>query len=186
MRALAYFVKPQLLGFVAAGFLCLQILTAQPTTAAEITGPAGSSISKMKEGVRMIDLAIISQLESSNNPKAFNWKSKATGLFQLTPVALQDYNVCNPRNKPAYTMNDMWDGRKNRIVAVWFFEQRIPQLLKHYGYEPTTDRILFTWHAGIGNVIKNNMGPATHEFIQSYKDKMRELQNGRFSDAKSI
>ena len=122
----------------------------------------------------MIDLAIISQLESSNNPKAFNWKSKATGLFQITPICLQDYNANHTHKEDRYTMNDMWDGRKNRVVAEWYFFERIPQLLKHFKLSVTPDRILAAYHAGIGNVVNNNIGPATHEYIQNYKDAERE------------
>ena len=49
----------------------------------------------------------IAQIESSGNPKAFNKKSKARGLLQITPIALADWNQMNP--KQTYSEKDLFD-----------------------------------------------------------------------------
>ena len=45
----------------------------------------------------------IYEIESSNNPAAYNKRSKATGLGQITPIALKQFNN---RTGKKYSMDD--------------------------------------------------------------------------------
>ena len=40
-----------------------------------------------------IDIEIIKEIESNGNPLAYNFKSQARGVYQITPICLEDYNI---------------------------------------------------------------------------------------------
>jgi len=89
-----------------------------------------------KEGFAMvkIDMVAIAKLESGNNPSAYNKRTKATGLFQITPVCLKDYNRFA---KVRYTMREMKDPIKNEIVARWYLKHRVVHMLEWCGLPVT-------------------------------------------------
>lgn len=116
-------------------------------------------------GFQIIDFQAIAELESSNNPKAFNKKSGAIGLFQITPVCLKDFNE---QNKKKYTAEMLYSPYRNFEVANWYLTVRIPQMLEGLGLEITTQRILWAWNAGIWAVIHDRMPNETRLFINKY------------------
>lgn len=113
-----------------------------------------------------IDLRVIAQIESSNNPKAYNKRTRATGLYQITPICLKDYNQSH---KVEYSLIDMYDPKKARIVASWYLGKRIPQMLKHYKQPITIDTILWAYNAGIGLVVKGILPVETQNYIAKYE-----------------
>lgn len=121
-----------------------------------------------------VDPLIIVKLESDGNPRAFNKKTKATGLFQITPVVVEGYNR---RFQKKLTLEQMTDIKKSVEVAYWYLEERIPQMLRFYNYPVTTQRILWCWHAGIGNFLNGIMPDATRKFINRYNKIAREKEN---------
>lgn len=52
----------------------------------------------------------LAKVESNNNPKAFNKKTNAAGLLQITPIYVREINKYN---KKQYTLNDRFDSIKN-------------------------------------------------------------------------
>jgi soluble lytic murein transglycosylase-like protein len=114
-----------------------------------------------------IDLTIIAQIESSGNPLAYNLNSKARGLYQITPICLKDYVQMNDifYADPDYLFNPAF----NTKVANWYFNKRIPQLLKHFNKSVTLENVLWAYNAGIGKVIKGNMPKETKDYIAKYK-----------------
>jgi soluble lytic murein transglycosylase-like protein len=124
----------------------------------------------------MIDpglLDAVIQVESHWDANAYNKKSKATGLGQITPPALNDFNTLN---KEKYTMEHMKDPQKNMRVTNWYLSERIPQMLKHYNIPVTLQNILASYNFGIGNVKK---GKAFPEETQNYIKSITSLLNGK-------
>ena len=113
-----------------------------------------------------INMSIIAQIESSNNPLAYNAHSKATGLYQITPVCLADYNAYN---KKTYSLNDMYKPDKCFKVSYWYLNKRIPQLLKYYNIIVTRDNILICYNWGIGHLISGKTIPTeTRDYLKKY------------------
>ena len=83
--------------------------------------------------------------ESEFNPSAFNRRSGATGLFQITPIAVAEYNRFN---RPHLTMNQMWDPYYNEIVGRWLLEYYYERIIAN-GLTPTPDLLYVTFNAGI-------------------------------------
>jgi len=125
-----------------------------------------------------VDLSIISQIESSNNPLAYNKTSKATGLYQITPICLKDYLVYNSGAK--LPKKGLFCPKFNKRVAEWYFNIRIPQLLRHYGLAETIENICYAYNMGIGNLVKYRRGE--RKLPQETKDyliKYRRLSHAR-------
>lgn len=114
----------------------------------------------------VIDLSIISQIESSNNPLAYNSRSGACGAFQVTQVCLADYNAYN---SPQIAKKDLFSLPMGYKIAFWYLNKRIPQLLKHYKLPDTLENRLICYNAGIGNLIKGIKPRETINYIIKYK-----------------
>lgn len=113
-----------------------------------------------------IDLNKIITIESAGNPRAYNRYSNARGLCQITPVCLKDYNLFH---KVKYSSNDLFTLAINKVIASWYLEIRIPQLLRHYGKEVNTRNILVSYNAGISYVVRNKPLPKeTRGYIKKY------------------
>ena len=121
-------------------------------------------------GADEIDMSIIAQIESSNNPDAYNVLSKATGLYGITPVCLLDYNNYHKRK---YSISEMFVPKKGYSVASWYMNTRIPQLLKHYGYEDTIDNRLIAYNWGISNTSKP-LCKETRNYIRKYREELKK------------
>ena len=112
-------------------------------------------------------------VESNWNEKAVNKKSKATGLGQITPIALKDFNI---ENKTKYIMKDMLDPQKNMRVSYWYLNDRIPQLLGRAKIPVTTENVLAGYNAGVGR-LKEKKADLTKMPIetQNYLKKVKNL-----------
>lgn len=124
-------------------------------------------------GVIKIDLEAIAQIESSNNPKAFNRRTRARGLFQITPVCLQDYNQREGRKSGIITAKELDDPEKNRKIADWYFHTRIPQMLDYYEMNTSDFKlVLACYNWGIGYVRKSGgrmLPKETRDYISKYE-----------------
>ena len=119
-----------------------------------------------------IDLRIIAQIESSNNPNAYNKGSGAVGLYQITAICLEDYNQTH---RHQFQLNEMFDAVKAEVVARWYLKQRIPALLRHYHIEDTLENRLWAYNAGIGRVVKGIMPEETKNYIIKYERLSRRI-----------
>ena len=116
-----------------------------------------------------INMNIIAQIESSNNPDAYNEVSGATGKYQITNICLADFNMYH-NNK--YTLKDMFNQGRCYEVAFWYLNKRIPQMLKHYGLKITIDNILICYNFGIGHLVNGDKLPKeTRNYIKRYKER---------------
>ena len=120
-----------------------------------------------------VDMQIVAQIESSCNPMAYNERTQATGMYQITPICLADYNNYH---KGKFNLQEMFEEEKARKVARWYCFVRVPQLLKHYGFVDTLDNRLIAYNYGIGNMKKNKhlaLPKETREYLLKYK-KLRD------------
>jgi soluble lytic murein transglycosylase-like protein len=113
-----------------------------------------------------VDIDKVFQIESNNNPKAYNKKSGAIGLGQIVDIALKDYNIMNPQEK--YSKEQLLDPQINAKVSNWMLSERIPQMLKHFNLPITTENVLWAYNAGIGNVVKGIKPKETVKYIEKY------------------
>lgn len=113
-----------------------------------------------------IDISVISQIESSNDPSAYNKSSHAIGLCQITPVVLKEFNKFNGTH---YDLNSLFIDQVNLLVADWYMNYRIPSMLEHFGIADTVRNRLWAYNAGIGNVVKHRMPKETKKYIAKYE-----------------
>jgi len=123
-------------------------------------------ISSQAKGSDMIDMNIISEIESSNNPDAYNRISGAVGLYQITSICLQDYNEYH---KKQYKLEEMYDPKKNFKVASWYFNVRIPQMLAHFKIEDKLETRILSYNAGILYAKKGIYPTESSNYIVKYK-----------------
>ena len=76
-----------------------------------------------------INLDAIAFIESSNDSLAYNQTSEARGLYQITPVCLEEYNNYN---RTDYTKADLFSEGINKEIAIWYITIRIPQMLRYF------------------------------------------------------
>lgn len=113
-----------------------------------------------------IDMDAIALIESHATSFAYNPKSEATGMFQITPICLEEWNKFHYDDQ--YGMDALFDKFINYKIAYWYLEVRIPQMLKYYHKPVTIENILWAYNAGIGNVIKGRMPNETKEYLKKY------------------
>lgn len=115
----------------------------------------------------MVDLDKIAMIESSGNPLAHNKRDDSRGLYQITKIALQDFNNMHPREQ--YDMNDLWDPAINERIARWMFETRLPQLIRHFKKSVTIENLIISFNAGIAYVAHDKqIPPVTRLYLKKY------------------
>lgn len=123
-------------------------------------------------------ISCIISVESSGNPSAYNSRSGAIGLMQITPIVLREYNEDTQKNcltcyedgfldQPiCYRKIDLYNPKVNRQVGSWYFNYRIPKMLKHYHIKDTIENRLWAYNSGIGNVVKGIKPKETRDYIR--------------------
>jgi len=113
-----------------------------------------------------INLDAIAFIESNNDSLAYNQTSEARGLYQITPVCLEEYNNYN---RTDYTKADLFSEGINKEIAIWYITIRIPQMLRYFNKERSIRNILISYNAGINYVVKNLPLPKeTIDYIDKY------------------
>jgi len=115
-----------------------------------------------------INLSAIKQIESSGNPFAYNERSGAIGLYQITPICLKEWNTF-AKGGCQYTIFDLADPAVNSKIAHWYLNNRIPQMLEYYRKPVTIRNILISYNAGISYVVENKKLPReTRNYLKKY------------------
>ena len=96
-----------------------------------------------------IDLKAIKVIESSNNPLAYNAKTRCYGLYQISEICLKDFNNFHGT---AYRPRDLFNPLLNKRISAWYFK-RIEKMLKFYGVPVSLAAVLASYNWGIGNVL---------------------------------
>lgn len=131
-----------------------------------------------------VDLEIIKQIESGGNPHAYNERSGATGLYQLTPICVKDFaqDLCRGLVKEIRSdcvddfpkLNNIFNPTLNEHIASWYMNTRIPHLLKNYGIEDTLDHRLAAYNWGAKKLRDHlrgeiKMPKETKNYIRDYR-----------------
>jgi hypothetical protein len=123
-----------------------------------------------------INLDKIAEIESNNNPQAFNEDANAIGMYQITYPVLSDFNAMHPLDW-RYNMSDMYNAQDSWGVANWYLNSEIPNYLIGYGIEDTIRNRLIAWNWGIGHLRKwyhqghhwNKLPLETRRYIIKYE-----------------
>lgn len=114
-----------------------------------------------------IDMNKIYQIESSNDPKAYNQQSNARGLGQITPIVLKEWNDFH--KDEVYKPNDLFNPATNRKISNWYMNKRIPQMLKYYKLPDTKKNRIISYNAGISYVKgKKQLPQETINYLEKY------------------
>lgn len=121
----------------------------------------------------IIDMSIIAQIESGNNPRAISFLGEeyGRGLYQISEIVLKEYNKFNNTNYDGYRL---FDTNINTKIANWYMNKRIPQMLRYYKLEDSIDNRLWAWNAGIKRVIDGVMPRETLTFIVKYLELRKD------------
>lgn len=142
-----------------------------------------------------INMDAIAEIESSNNPLAFNKSSGARGLYQITPIVLNQFNEDKRaterlmrfassdasavvwkhpdfRNTHKFTPRDLFNSEINRIVSDYYFDW----IFNRVGNEIDT-LICYNW--GYGNYKKWKISGMNYKKLpketRNYLKKYTEL-----------
>ena len=127
-----------------------------------------------------INLDIIAKIESNNNPLAVSYRGTkyGRGLYQISEIALLDYNNCHPASK--MPTNALFSPIEAQKVAEWYIS-RIKQILQNKGISAEINAILISWNWGVGNYIKWHKAGADYKRLpyetQNYLKKFWKLYN---------
>jgi hypothetical protein len=113
-----------------------------------------------------VDLAVIGKIESSGNPLAVGDGGKSIGLYQVSEIALRDYNQYHTVK---VSKKELFDPMVNKRVANWIVNVRIPQMLKHFKQEVTNRNVIWAFNCGIKCVIDKRIPPVTEQYFQKYQ-----------------
>ena len=128
----------------------------------------------------LVNLDFIKQIESTGDPDAFNEKSQARGLYQITPIVLKEWNNFFPKKQ--YKEEDLFKPEINKEIASWYVNDRIPQMLTHFKKPVDLKNVLISYNAGIDYVVSNRTLPKeTQDYLKKYDD----LSNDGYSMVKS-
>lgn len=121
-----------------------------------------------------INPTIIVEIESSNNPNAYNARSGARGLFQITPICLKHFNDVHGTS---YSSEDLFQPLVNEKIALWYLDW----LSKRCA---TDEEVLISYNFGYGNMQKWKVGKIqlpqeTKEYLlKYYRLEKRKAANG--------
>ena len=136
-----------------------------------------------------INLDKIAQIESSNIKYAmrtycgksayfFDYKNainyynnnknniESIGKYQISKICLADYNKFNKKIKAI----ELFNPETNKKVANWYFNKRIPQLLKHYGIKDTKTNRLIAYNAGVKSLKDKGCTKKYMEYVIKYNN----------------
>ena len=129
-----------------------------------------------------INLDIISVIESSGNNMAYNFKSGATGQYQITKSCLNDYNKHAVENGlTLLNLTDMYEPKYAYMVSNWYLNEHIPDLLWNYDIPDTITSRLIAYNWGIGNLRKwfkhgshwNQLPKETRNYVIKYFKELK-------------
>jgi len=115
---------------------------------------------------QQVDLDIVKQIESSGRWWAYNRHSGAIGLYQISPVCLEEYNYYH-KDRPLAQL-DLWMPIVNERVAEWYLYERIPDMLTMFGHDITVENVLYCYNVGIGNFLKRQKPAAAQRYLEKY------------------
>ncbi|KKM77806.1 hypothetical protein LCGC14_1366200 [marine sediment metagenome] len=124
-----------------------------------------------------VDINKIYQIESSSGKDNYNEESGASGPFQFIRGTWEDIVQRMGKN---WTWKDVWDYDKSSRAADYYYNTRIPQMLKYYGIPDTLEARIAAYDWGIGKLRDSykqygeqwlqDAPSETTEYIQKYNN----------------
>lgn len=119
---------------------------------------------------KVIDMDIIMEIESSNNPNAIS-PVGARGICQIMP---NTWDECCNRLNVNWDWEEAFNKEKNLKIGTYYINKRIPEMLKYYKIEDNYKNRLMSYNWGIGNVKsfyenKKDIPIETKNYIKKYK-----------------
>lgn len=111
--------------------------------------------------------ARLRQIESNNNPAAYNKNSGASGLYQIIPSTAKAYGVTNP-----------FDVEQSEIFVRRFTAENASVLRKALGREPSAGELYLAHQQGAGGALKLLKNPNARAIDVVGGDEIR-LNGGR-------
>ena len=112
-----------------------------------------------------IDLSAISMIESSGGKRLIGDSNQSLGVYQINVKgALADYNKYVEKTSPKQLLNP----KKNKEIASWYLNRRIPLMLRFFKKPVTTKNILLAYNCGIGCVVENRMPRTSEVYLAKY------------------
>lgn len=130
------------------------------------------------DNIDPILLDALIQTESSGNPNAFNKKTGARGLTQITPIAWKDLVAHYPQYSKLNYEKDIFNPDVAKKAAVDYIKI-LKGYLRTYKIPDTTENILGSYNWGVGNVKNNGLEKApkeTRDYIVKILNYMRKAQ----------
>jgi hypothetical protein len=116
---------------------------------------------------------VFASIESDFYLKAYNRRTKATGIFQITPICLREYNNYHV-NK--LTLDNMFEMSHSFEVTGWYINR-----LKHHYKIPYQFRDLY-WSFNAGPIAyKRNGRWAVERFERNFTVMMDAFENTKYS-----
>lgn len=118
-------------------------------------------------GQDLIDIDIISKIESNDNPLAYNHTDGgSTGQYQIAPICMRAFNAAHGTN---YRVVDLYNPTINKTIALWALNEEIPRMLKKYGFKVNKRNVIIAYNAGISYVVKKRPLPLiTRQYLAKY------------------
>jgi len=114
-----------------------------------------------------INMYKIMMIESSGDPLAWNREDDSRGLYQITPICLEEWNIWHAGGR--YTEHDLWDPIINKKIASWYMNVRIPEMIIFWDKEDTVRNRLIAYNAGISYVAFDKELPKiTNNYLKKY------------------
>lgn len=123
----------------------------------------------LADGITPINMKIIAHIESSNDCGAIN--GQAMGLYQITPIALLDYNR---QTKSHIKKSGLFNCATSKKIASWMFKKRIPKILKSKNKPITKENLIIGFNCGVGCVGKP-LPKETRNYLIRYEKLERAL-----------
>lgn len=137
-----------------------------------------------KSHAEEVNLSIIADIESSNEPLAYN--NGHVGEFQISEGIIDTFNEeCHKNDNDCgiiMKLSDMYIPLYAHEMANYFINSKIPQWLDYYGIPDNITTRLIAWNWGIGHLRKwfkngskwNKLPYETRNYIKKYFKEMNK------------
>lgn len=115
-----------------------------------------------------INIEKIIQIESGGDVNAYNPKSNARGLMQITQPVIDDWNSTHKEQN--FRLEFMFTPDINKLVGTWYLNERIPSMFKAYNIPDCEMTRLIAYNWGIGNLRKwyDALPDETYRYLEKY------------------
>lgn len=154
------------------GVIAVLLATRKKSEPPIFESPQDSPAFDVKEAIRQeagkygLDPAMclaLAEDESGFSPVKVNVLENAVGIFQIRPVAFQEF-VNRGQNIGGWQHNQLVDAEKNITVGVWYLSWIRDTLEKSWNRPPSHREIILAFKGGIGNVLRNSVSAEAKKY----------------------